>query len=315
MRILVTGGHGFLGRFLVAHLRSTGHEVHVLGHSARPNSLTADLRGTVPDLPHGSYDEVYHLAGKAHVVPRTPSDAQDFHAVNYHGTQNLLAGIDRLASVPQSFVLASTVAVYGQDSGEYLTEDTPREAADPYGLSKRLAEDAVFEWGDSRGVRITIVRLPLVVGPGAPGNLRSIIDAINLGRYAGIGKGDARRSMVLAVDVATALPALSAIGGVYHLTDGYHPSLSEIANAIARTLNRPQPPRIPQLLGHMIGRVGDLLSRVIDSERIPTSPMIRKLTSTLTFDDSRARGCIGWSPTPVLMDVHNWCTVTTRTTS
>src|SRR5690606_7779589 len=144
------------------------------------------------------------------------------------GTEHLLAALERQARLPEAFVLVSTVAVYGREAGEGLTEATPREAEDPYGLSKRQAEDAVQAWGARHGVRVGIVRLPLVAGTGAPGNLGAMVQAIRRGRYLGIGDGSARRSVVLAADVARVLPAVAERGGTYNLTDGRHPSFAEI---------------------------------------------------------------------------------------
>ena len=63
-----------------------------------------------------------------------------------------------------------------------------------------------------------------------------MIAGLRRGRYAGIGDGSTRRSMVLATDVAAALPELAALAGVFHLTDRQHPSFSELEAAICEAL-------------------------------------------------------------------------------
>lgn len=307
MRCLVTGACGFLGRIVSSELESRGNEVDRLDRSNTPGIRGADLVAGPPDLARTGYDSVFHLAGKAHVVPRTSDERQQFFDVNVRGTTNLLAALDRLGQVPRSFVLVSTVAVYGRDVGEGLSEDTSRDATDPYGLSKRQAEDLVLDWGQKNGVIIGVVRLPLVAGPGAPGNLGAMIHAIRRGRYAGIGDGSARRSIVSAGDAAAVLPTVADIGGIYHLTDGEHPSFAEIEAAIARALNRPMPRRVPLSVARVGAAVGDAIVRMMGKQFPLTSRSLGKMTSTLTFDDTRARAQLDWAPNPVLDSAQEWC--------
>lgn len=307
MRCLVTGACGFLGRIVSGHLQAQGNTVDRLGRSTTPGVRSVDLVAGPPDLPTEGYDSVFHLAGKAHVVPRTSEERQQFFDVNVQGTAHVLEALERQDRLPQSFVLISTVAVYGRDVGDGLTEDTPREATDPYGLSKRQAEDLAIEWGERNGVQVGVVRLPLVAGPSAPGNLGAMIDAMRRGRYAGIGSGGARRSIVNAVDVAAILPILAQTGGTYHLTDGQHPSFAEIEATIAGVLKRSTPPRIPMAVARVGAAVGDGIVR-ITGRRFPlTTRSLGKMTSTLTFDDTLARERLGWAPTPVLTRAEEWC--------
>src|SRR5690606_14494956 len=113
MKALVTGSTGFIGRHLVAYLRAAGHAVDLLGRSPGPGVVQADLAAGAPTLARGGYDVVYHVAGKAHVVPRTEAERQAFFAVNAAGTKHLLDALDAQERPPGAFVLVSTVAVYG----------------------------------------------------------------------------------------------------------------------------------------------------------------------------------------------------------
>jgi nucleoside-diphosphate-sugar epimerase len=310
VRVLVTGGGGFLGSIIAAEMESYQHKVDVLGRLKVPGRIVADISTGPPHLPAVRYNAIVHAAGRAHFVPRSDAEEQVFFAVNVLGTKNLLAALEHQPTMPDAFVLISTVAVYGLEAGEMLNEDTPRSAEDAYGLSKRQAEDIVLEWGEKRGVRIGIVRLPLVAGHGAPGNLSALISAMRRGRYAGIGDGTARRSMVNACDVAGAVLTIAKSGGTFNLTDGKHPSFIEIEAAVARVLNRPMPRRIPLWVARWGGAVGDVAARVIGASIPLTSRTLTKMTSTLTFDDSRARQQFGWSPVPVLEQVEVWCAPT-----
>jgi nucleoside-diphosphate-sugar epimerase len=307
VRCLITGGTGFVGRALTFHMRERGWDVHVLSRNASSNAVQADLAAGPPRLPAERYDAVFHAAGHAHVVPRSDFDQKRFFLTNTEGTRHLLAALDAQGNAPEAFVLISSVAVYGREGGKLLGEDTPRDAADAYGLSKRLAEDLVMHWGQERGVRVGIARLPLVSGAGAPGNLGAMIHAMRVGRYAGIGDGSARRSIVDVHDVARGVEAIAAIGGIFHLTDGYHPTFAEIEAAIARELGRPLPRRIPITMARLGAVLGDAMSRVAGAQFPLTTRTLEKMTATLTFDDSRARQQIGWAPAPALERVREWC--------
>ena len=98
---------------------------------------------------------VVHIAGLAH---REASDSE-FERVNVGGTRNLLVAIDRLEAAPEAFVLASTVAVYGRDSGTLLDEDTTPQPSTAYGRSKLGAEELVRDWAGRVGARGLILSL------------------------------------------------------------------------------------------------------------------------------------------------------------
>jgi nucleoside-diphosphate-sugar epimerase len=262
--------------------------------------VVADLASGAVDLQEGNYRHVYHVAGLAHVEPRSEEEKRRFTIVNLEGTRALLNGLERCAELPRCLLLVSTVAVYGVDEGTLLDEATERRAIDPYGLSKRQAEDVVQEWGTRHGVRTAIVRLPLVAGRGAPGNLRRMVTAIAAGRYLGVGTGAARRSMVRAADVAEALPAAAEAGGVFHLTDGQHPSFAELEAALAAALGRRLPPRLPLMAARALALAGELIETLTRRRAPFNRRALTRMTSSLTFSDERARSTIGWSPRRVL---------------
>lgn len=299
-RCLLTGASGFLGRYLVEGLQQAGF--HVTGLSRRPvpgiDSTRADLtRAGSFDLRPGPYQLVVHAAGLAHDPSRPKAD---FFNVNTGGARNLLRALDRLPQPPESFVLISTVAVYGRAQGELLSEDTDIGACDPYGASKAEAENFTLEWAKDRKIRLAILRLPLVYGKNPPGNLGAMSGAIRRGRYAGIRPGTARRSVVWARDVAAIVPRAAREGGIYHLTDGQHPSFRQFEEAYAASYGLRPPPSLPRAAARLIALAGDPLSAILGA-RVPlTSGRFKKMTSTLTFSDERARACLGWQPSRVL---------------
>lgn len=288
MKILLTGSTGFLGRIILKELR----DFQVITLSRTNSAINADLTVGKIELP--KVNAVIHAAGKAHIVPKTQKEIEEFNLVNVIGTENLLNSLQ--ANLPESFVFISSVSVYGRIDGNLISEEEPLNAKDPYGISKIQAEKLVKSWCKINNVRLSILRLPLLVGAQPPGNLGSMIKAIRNGYYVNIAGGKARKSMVIAQDVACIIPKAFSTEGTYNLTDGFHPSVSDLSRKIALQLGKHQSINIPAWSAVILAKAGDLLGR-----KFPfNSVKLNKLTSDLTFDDSKARTTLGWAPNPVL---------------
>lgn len=289
--ILLTGSNGFLGSNIYKHLDFA--TVETLG---RYNcNFNVDLAGQIPLL-NNNYKLVIHAAGKAHTVPVTEKQKDDFYKVNVQGTKNLLYGLEQTSFLPTSFIFISSVAVYGKEIGLSIEENSSLLAKDPYGDSKIQTELLVQEWCKRNNVICTILRLPLLAGSNPPGNLGSMIKGIKGGYYFNIAGGKAKKSIVLAEDVAKIIPVVANIGGIYNLTDRCHPNFSELSKLIALQLGKSKPLNIPRWMANVLAKVGDLAG----SKAPINSKKLSKITSNLTFDDSKAVAAFGWNPTPVL---------------
>ena len=290
MQILLTGANGFVGQIICEILNRD--KVITLGRSN--TDINSNLTIGIPALP--LCDCVIHAAGKAHSFLKDENERLDFFNVNVKGTSNLLKGLEQLSVLPRSFIFISSVSVYGLVNGHSVNESSPLSAVDPYGLSKIQAEGIIQKWCVENNVTCTILRLPLVAGPNPPGNLKKMVNGIKKGYYFNIGAGKAKKSIVLAEDVAKIIPKVAPIGGIYNLTDGYHPSFSELSELMAKQIGKRKPANIPHWLAHIMARTGDLIG-----SRAPiNSDKLQKIKSDLTFDDSKARRLLGWDPTPVL---------------
>jgi nucleoside-diphosphate-sugar epimerase len=300
MNILLTGASGFLGQHILAELSPT-HTVTTLGRTvASPQHSQCDLAREEPRLLVENLDCVIHAAGKAHSTPRTPAEWREYEQLNVLGTRRLLNALDRLATLPKSFVYISSVLAYGRSTCHLLNEQTPCAATDVYGKSKAQAEEIVRTWTEQNGVRLTILRLPLVASRQPTGNLATLASAIRRGYYVRLGDGSARRSMVRADDVAAILLRAAAIGGTYNLTDGYHPSVRELEDTLARQANRRIRLAVSAEQARLLARLGDGVNTVIRGRFPVNTTALTKLTSSLTFSDEAARQKLGWNPRPVL---------------
>jgi nucleoside-diphosphate-sugar epimerase len=292
MNCLLTGSNGFLGRVINQELSK---KCAVFGLSKNTGDYKINLVEHVPDFNH-QFDIVVHAAGKAHSSSKKTKHVDDFYKVNVQGTQNLLKGLDKSIILPKSFLFISSVAVYGINEGCYINENTPLLAEDAYGQSKIMAENIVMDWCFKNNVICTIFRLPLVVGSNPPGNLGALVNGIRRGYYFNIAGRNARKSMVLSEDVAKIILSAANIGGVYNLTDGYHPTFLEISKHIATQLGKPMPICLPYSLLRFIAQIGDLFG----FQSLINTPKLNKLISDLTFDDNKARTNISWVSNCVL---------------
>lgn len=288
--ILLTGASGFLGKEICHHLSFLEEKYLTIGRQ-QTNQIVCDLSVDFPIFNVKKIDCVIHAAGKAHSVPKTAAEKQIFFDVNVVGTNNLFKALESLERLPKSFVFISSVAAYGREEGTNISENIPLGASDSYGFSKIKAEQLVIDWCNKNSVICTILRLPLLIGKNPTGNLEAMVNGIRKGYYFNIDGGKAKKSMVLAEDVAKFIQIIIPIGGIYNLTDGVHPSFVALSTAIAKN----KVPNLPLWAANLLGLIGDLFPN-----KFPINSLkVKKITSHLTFDDSKARA-MGWNPQSVL---------------
>jgi nucleoside-diphosphate-sugar epimerase len=290
--LLFTGASGFLGVNTLPVLINYYH-VDTLGIT-EDDMHKANLAYDIPVLDK-QFDIVLHAAGKAHSVPNTEKEKQAFFDVNLQGTKNLCAALEK-SGIPKSFIFISTVAVYGLDYGENITEDFPLNGKTPYALSKIMAEQFLSEWCKEHNVILSIIRPSLIAGPNPPGNLGTMIKGISTGKYLSISGGKARKSVLMVQDIANLIPLQAEKGGTYNVCDSEHPTFRNLEKLIALQLGKSLPVTIPYALAKILALIGDLLG-----DRSPiNSNKLDKITKSLTFSNIKAVTELGWRPLNVL---------------
>ena len=291
-KLLFTGGTGFLGNNIRAQL-DKDYVVTTCGITDE-DMVRANLASEVPVLPE-QYDIVLHACGKAHVVPKTAEEKQAFFDVNYQGTVNLCEALERVG-IPKAFVFISTVAVYGCEFGNLITEEQPLKGDSPYAKSKIMAEQYLQKWCDEHDVKLGILRPSLLAGKNAPGNLGAMVDGIKKGFYLNIAGGNVRKSVMMADDIAVLLPLVTKHGGVYNVCDTRQPTFGELSQVVARQLGKKKPLSIPYWMAYIIAKAGDLLGDLAPIN----SYKLKKMTKSLTFSCEKARKELGWEPMSVM---------------
>ena len=291
-KLLFTGGTGFLGKNAMPLLKES-YEVTTCGITP-DDMIKANFVSDVPELPE-KYDIVLHACGKAHVVPKTEAEKKAFFDVNYQGTVNLCKGLEKVG-LPKALIFISTVAVYGCDFGDMITEDHPLEGETPYAKSKIMAEEYLTEWCNKHNVVLGILRPSLLAGKNAPGNLGSMVKGVQKGYYMNIAGGNVIKSILMAEDIARILPLVAEKGGVYNVCDTRQPSFGQISESVAKQLGKGSPINIPYWMAWCMAKVGDLLGN-----KAPiNSYKLEKMTKSLTFSNEKARKELGWEPLDVL---------------
>ncbi|WP_434772250.1 GDP-mannose 4,6-dehydratase [Pseudomonas entomophila] len=287
-RALITGLHGFTGRYMAAELKAQGYEVFGTGSQAsdEPGYLQADLtdavglRAVLADL---QPDVVVHLAALA-FVGHGVADA--FYQVNLIGTRNLLEAIAACGKAPDCVLLASSANVYGNASDGMLSEATPPAPANDYAVSKLGMEYMARLWQD---------RLPLVIT--RPFN------------YSGVGQGEnfllskivshfRRRAPVIELgnlDVWRDFSDVRAVVAAYR-------GLLEAA-PVGQTVN------VSSGVAHSLRDVIALCEQITGHRMdVTVNPAFVRANEvkTLTGDNTRLRGLVpGWT-TPSLRDTLAW---------
>jgi UDP-glucose 4-epimerase len=176
MIVWITGGNGFIGRYLARELADAGYTVHGIGHGAIHDSdrlnlgLESWLNGEIDAanlntlaLEYGPPSKIFHLAGGSSVGLSIAQPFEDFSRTVI-STARLLEWLRGTA--PQCHVIiASSAAVYGSGHTGTISEDTVPAPISPYGRHKLMMEQLCNSYAISFGLRSTVVRLFSVYGP------------------------------------------------------------------------------------------------------------------------------------------------------
>ena len=290
--LLFTGASGFLGTNILP-LLTKNYDVDTL---ALDDKATYNINLVNDDLHlNKSYDIVLHAAGKAHVVPKTDAEKKLFYDINFEGTKKVCAALEEY-EVPKSFIFISTVAVYGCDFGEGITEEHSLDGDTPYAKSKIMAEEFLKDWCKSHNVILTILRPSLLAGKNAPGNLGAMVQGIKTGRYLSIAGGKARKSVMMVDDIANLIPLVAEKGGIFNVCDSQHPSFKELEQIVSSQLNKKTPRSIPMWLAKCLAFCGNILG----SKAPINSLKLKKITDSLTFSNQKAVKELGWTPLNVI---------------
>jgi nucleoside-diphosphate-sugar epimerase len=308
--VLVTGGHGFLGRHLVDLLLAHGFRVRCLLRPGRSRAVfegrsvevaPGDLRGSdgLAAAARG-VRFVFHLAGL--VAARGP---QAFREVNEEGTRRLAEAVRAAAPGCARFVFVSSQAAAGpSDDGAPIDERRAPAPISHYGRSKLAAERALAHTLDGGPPR-TIVRPPAISGPGDVAIL-PFFQLAALGLSPGLDGRGRSFNLLHARDVAAgvfaAAGAAGAAGRTYFLSDGRGYAYPELRATLARVYGGPiRRVPLPDFVLDFAGVLVDELAGVFGGNPVFGREKARELKARWWLcSAARAERDLGWVPAVAL---------------
>ena len=282
--ILITGAHGFIGKYLARWFARQGHQVAGLGHGIWPNEEAASwgvtrwLNGDIQSgnlrllqQAGGTPDVVYHLAGGSSVGVAIANPREDFFRT-VATTAELLEWM-RVDAPQAQLVAVSSAAVYGSGHDGSITEDAPLTPFSPYGHHKRIMEELCLSYAASYGLRVSIARLFSVYGAELKKQLLwDMCVRLAAGRQPLVlgGSGNELRDWTDVRDVVRALDLLSAQASAEVVTinvgTGTGCSVQQIASSIVRHWPLPDAGEALHFSGQ--SRPGDPFSLVANASRL-----------------------------------------------
>lgn len=296
--ILLTGANGFVGQHLGAYLAKQGHQViatlrrddvifdYTPAHVAKINVIDADTDWTTA---LEGVEVVIHLAARVHVMREKATDPLlEFRQMNVEGTVRLAqqaveAGVRRI-------VFISSIKVNGEvTTTRPFTEQDDAIPEDPYAYSKWEAEQHLMDVAAKTGLEVSIIRPPLVYGPGVRGNFLSLMGLAAKGWPLPLASIDNRRSLVGIENLCSLIEVCArhpqAADDVFLVADGQDISTPELIRMLAEAMNRssrllPFPTAILAGVSRLFGQRGAW----------------ERLAGSLQVDISKARQQLGWEP-------------------
>ena len=310
MKLLVTGGTGFIGSHLAESALRNGIEVNVLGltetDADRSNAERLDaaganvFSGSITDsaLCNQALSGVTHVNHLAVAMREAGVSDHYYRQVNLEGTRTLLDACHQ-AGV-QRFIYCGTIGIYGHSFDGVADEESPTCPGNIYEETKLAAETLAIEYGREIGLETLSLRPADVYGP-ADQRLRKLFDAVAKGRFPLFGHGAGRRHMVYVSDVVAAFEkaatADDVVGRAMIIAGPEVCTLAEFIELIRQAAGQRRfgvrLPLAPMLLAAAVTE--DLCTMVGVSP-----PIYRRrmdfFTSDCAFDTRRARSILGWAP-------------------
>lgn len=310
MRILVTGGGGFLGRYIVESLINEGHTVTSIGRRCQKELSSIGVRVLRVDLTN--YDMVSHACNEQDAVMHVAAKAgiwgsrRAYYDVNVRGTRNIINAC-REKGIKYLVYTSTPSVVFNREAFKGANENLPygKKWLCNYAETKAIAEKEVLS-AHSSNLKVCALRPHLIFGPRDPHLLPRVISAVRSKRLKIIGSGKNKVDLTYVKDAASAhIRALDALingdagGNAYFISQGSPVYLWDWINHILSRLNMPSiKQRIPLSVAYGIGYIFECLWKTFFLKGEP--PITRftaiELAKDHYFDIKKAEEELGYKP-------------------
>jgi len=298
MTVLLTGASGFVGRAVLDAAKQRGIDVRPVFRSLdsakrHPGAvLVPGLDGEVDwSQALQGVDVVIHSAARAHVMDEEALDPlTEFRRVNVQGTSNIAR--QAAAAAVRRFVFISSIKVNGEKTllGRPFTAEDAPAPEDDYGLSKAEAETELRRIAKETRMEVTIIRPPLIYGPGVKGNFSSLMNWVRQGLPLPLGALIHNRRSLVGLDnlvdlILVCVEHPKAANQTFLISDGEDISTTELLRKISKALSRPA--RLLWVPAGLLALMASLLGKRVISQR---------LLGSLQVDIHKTGELLDWKP-------------------
>ena len=289
--ILVIGGSGFVGSFLINEIG----KLNVSNLDKNPSPFYNHLTqiGNITNK-----EEISIPVGTKSVVLLAAEHRDDvspislYYDVNVQGTKNVLEAMDKMGV--KNLIFTSSVAVYGLNKSN-PNENHPEDPFNHYGKSKWKAELAIKDWfeKDSKNKSVNIIRPTVIFGERNRGNVFNLFKQISSGNFMIIGKGKNKKSMAYVGNIVSFIKNRLEVNErgyhIFNYADKPDYSMSELTQIIQNKMGiKPLNIAIPFWIGMLGGYCFDFISLVSKRKLTVSSVRVKKFCATTQFDASKA---------------------------
>jgi UDP-N-acetyl-alpha-D-quinovosamine dehydrogenase len=298
MKVLVTGGTGFVGSAILDNLQSMSCDLIATIRNPQailPTGVSPAMIGNLEEFIDYSdiltgVDVVVHAAARVHMMKESEADPLlEYRKVNVEGTLNLAAQC--LKAGVKRFIFLSSVKVNGETTkpGAAFCETDEYIPTDPYGLSKYEAEQGLMKLTRNSDMEYVIIRPVLVYGPGVKANFERMMKWISRGFPLPLGAIHNKRSLLalnnLVDFVSVCIAHPDAANQIFMLSDNRDLSTPQLLKILGNELEKPVR-LIPVPEGWLV-----LAARLIGR-----SDLAQRLCGSMQVDIQKARDRLGWEP-------------------
>lgn len=292
MKILVTGGSGFIGTRLIENLLLDEHSVKIFDKSMSEKYPELTTIGDVRDLDAltkacKDIDIIYNLAAE-HADNVTPLSLYD--DVNVGGAENVVSAAKANDSIKR-IIFTGSVAIYGLDKG-VCDETFVPDPFNAYGRSKLKAEEVFLKWqAKDKNNTLIILRPSAVFGETNRGNIYNLLKQVHSGKFVVIGKGENKKSIGYVGNISAFLSYLSENKSgleIYNFSDKPDMTARQMVDFIQKTLHRNRKiPSVPYAIGILGGYAFDLLSKITGKKYAVSSIRVKKFAADTAINTDK----------------------------
>ena len=312
MKVLVTGGTGFIGSHLVEALVNRGYDIRCL---VRNTSNVEHLEKLSTELIYGDINDkdtlskavkgidiVYHLAG---MLGQWGIPNRTYWEVHYQGTENLIQAC--LKEDLKRFIHCSSTGVLGPITNTPADETHPYNPTNIYEKTKAKAEALVLEAHHKYNLPVTIIRPEFVYGPGDMHVLR-LFKAIEHNRFLRIGRGNSYLHPTYISDLVYGLLLVIdkediSLGQIYHITGEKFITVNELLSLMYSKLGKKNPNiYIPYRLGWISAGIFQLLSIILRINPPLTISTVKFFNENRGFTSMKAEKELDYYPVVTLAE-------------